>query len=138
MSYPLPNLGRVLGQLGHRVSREHLAWPMQLRDRLGRRVQERASAKRGRFDPDDVGQYGSAAPSEYWPSDSEQGTFAVLKGRAPRAAKKTMPLSAPGVATSSITSRADESDSQLRRSDSRSGFEDEWDRMEDDRSGGSG
>ncbi len=80
MAYPLPNLGCVMGQMGHRVSREHLSWPMQLRDRPGCRVKERESAKRGCFDPDDVGQYGSTTPSEYWPSDDEQGTFAVPRG----------------------------------------------------------
>ncbi len=32
MSYPLQNLGCVLGQLGHKVSRDRLQWPMQLRE----------------------------------------------------------------------------------------------------------
>ncbi len=30
ISYPLQNLGRVLGEMGHKVSRDHLQWPMQL------------------------------------------------------------------------------------------------------------
>ncbi len=35
MAYPLPNLGRVLEHMGHKVSREHLSWPQQLGDRPG-------------------------------------------------------------------------------------------------------
>ncbi len=78
-------------------------------------------AKRGRFDPDDGSQFGSAAPSEY--GDDNRGMFAVLRGRAPRAAKKVAPLGAPGVATGSIASRDDDD----QRSGSRSGFEEERD-----------
>ncbi len=137
MAYPILNLGCVLEQLGHKASGECLQWLMQMRDQPGRRVRERVSAKRGRYDPDDMGQYGSATPSEYWPPDSEQATFAVPRGQALRAAKKTTPLSAPGVASGSVAGRGDESNSQLQRSDSRSGFKEEQDRM-DDRSGGSG
>ncbi len=44
-----------------------------------------------------------------------------------------MPLSAPGVATGSVTSRDDED----RRTDYRSGFEEEWERMDVDQAGGS-
>ncbi len=40
ISYPISNLGRVLAQLGHKVSKEHLKWPMQLRDQLGHKVRE--------------------------------------------------------------------------------------------------
>ncbi len=80
MAYPISNLGRVLERMGHKVSMERLQWPMQMRDQLGHKVRERASAKRGHYDPDNVGQYGSAAPSEYWPSDSEHAMFAVPKG----------------------------------------------------------
>ncbi len=32
IAYPLPNLGRVLMHVGHKVTREHLAWPQQIRD----------------------------------------------------------------------------------------------------------
>ncbi len=80
-------------------------------------------AKRGHFDPEDESQLRSAAPSE---DDDDQGMFAVLKGRAPRAAKKMTHLSAPGAAMGSVTSRDDED----HRTDYRSGFEDEWERMD--------
>ncbi len=49
--------------------------------------------------------------------------------------KRTTPLSTPGVATCSMTSRDD--DDQRSRSGSRSGFEDDWDRMDVDEVGGS-
>ncbi len=83
MSCPLQNLGRVLGQLGHKVSRDRLQWPMQLQERPGHRVQERVMAKRGRYDLDDMGQYRSATPSVQLGPDDRQGdgaTFSVLKG----------------------------------------------------------
>ncbi len=32
MAYPISNLGCVFEQLGHKVSRERLQWPMQMRD----------------------------------------------------------------------------------------------------------
>ncbi len=35
-------------------------------------------AKRGRYDPDDGSQFGSAAPSKF--GDDDQGTFAVPGG----------------------------------------------------------
>ncbi len=80
MAYPITNLGHVLEQMGHKVSRERLQWPMQMRDQLGCMFQERASAKRGIYDPDDVGQYRSTAPSEQWESGSERAPFAVPRG----------------------------------------------------------
>ncbi len=40
ISYLLRNFGPILGELGHKVSRERLQWLMQLRERLGCRVQE--------------------------------------------------------------------------------------------------
>ncbi len=49
----------------------------------GTQVQERAMVKRGCYDPDDVGQYRSAAPSIQWGLDDRQEdgvTFAVPKG----------------------------------------------------------
>ncbi len=55
----------------------------------------------------------------------------------PRAVKKAAPLGAPDVATGSVASR-DNDDQQRSRSGSRSGFEEEWDRMEVDQAGGSG
>ncbi len=55
ISYPLTNLGCVLSTLGHKVSKDRLQWPMQIRERPGCRVQERSLAKRGRYDPDDKG-----------------------------------------------------------------------------------
>ncbi len=63
MGYLLQTLGRVLGKLGHKVPREHLQWPMQMQDRPGCKVQKRATAKQGRFDQEDLDQYGSAAPA---------------------------------------------------------------------------
>ncbi len=39
---------------------------------------DRVFAKRGRFDPDDESQLGSAASSEY--RDDDQGMFAMPKG----------------------------------------------------------
>ncbi len=117
--------------MGHRVSRERLSWPQQLRDRPGCKIKDRAFAKRGCFDPDDASQFGSAAPSEFGPSDDEQGTFAVPRGRAPRAAKKATPLSAPGVTTGSVTGQDDKD----WRSDSRSGFKDEREIMDVDQAG---
>ncbi len=84
-----------------------------------------------------MGQYGSATPSIQWGEDrSEDGVmFAVPQGRAPRA-KPRKPLGAPGVASGSVTGRGKQSDSQLQVSDSRSGFEEEWERMEGQSSGG--
>ncbi len=78
IAYPLPNLGRVLGHMGHNVSRERLAWPQQIRDRLGRKTRDQVFTKRGHLDPEDESQLGSIAPSEY--GNDDQGMFAVPKG----------------------------------------------------------
>ncbi len=78
-------------------------------------------AKRGHYDPDDMAQYGSAAPSvQLGPDDRQRdgATFAVPKGRAPRA-KPKKPLGAPSVASGSVAGREGDSDSQLQVSDSR-------------------
>ncbi len=107
IGYPLPNLRRVLLGMGHDIPRERLAWGQQVRTRRGRKIRDPVYAKRGRYDePDEESQHGSATPSEY--GDDDQGTFAVPTGRAPGAAKKAVPLGAPGVATGSVTSRDDD------------------------------
>ncbi len=84
------------------MGRERLGWAMQVRDRPGRKRNDPVYAKRGHYAPDDGSQFGSAAPSEY--GDDDRGTFAVPRGRAPKAAKKVAPLSAPKVATGSVAS----------------------------------
>ncbi len=109
-------------------------WGQQVRSRRGRNIKNPVYAKRGRYEPDDESQFGSAAPSEY--GDDDLGMFAVLTGRAPRAAKKAAPLSALGVATGSVASR-DDDDRCRSRSSSRSGFEEEQDQMEVDEPSGS-
>ncbi len=63
MGYPLHSLGRVLGELGHKVPKEHLQRLMQIQEKLMQKTQERATVKRGRFDQEDLGQYESAGPS---------------------------------------------------------------------------
>ncbi len=78
IGYPLVNLGCVLMRLGLTVTRERLTWAQQIRDRPGRKIRDPVYAKKGRFEPDDGSQFGSAAPSEY--GDDDQGMFAVPRG----------------------------------------------------------
>ncbi len=93
--------------------------------------------KWGRFDQEDLGQYESMAPSVMMGADDqdeEEGTFAMPTGCVPRA-KQRMLLGAPSIASGSAAGGAtvgqdSDNDASQQVSDSRSGIEDEQERME--------